>query len=200
MNNYRHLGLMLVLLCTAHSLLAQPVAPSTQPQEGLFSRVCTKVLLAPLSFIHFCVSSYTFIKRDQSARDLVSSRNEIDSYSIEILALKKNKRTILRSKTKYQASFTGFDLYKVTDKAIAAVKSLTPTLLIITKPFIAVDAGPIYTLKAFTTTACNYEQLQKDLIEVFFVPESETLSSGKKVAVGAAPIGLAALVLLFVIL
>ncbi len=200
MNNQKRLILTLVFFCGALPLSCQPVTPTPEPQEGLFSRICTKVILAPLTFIHFCVSSYTFIKRDKKACDLVSSRNEIDSYSIEIMALKKNKRNILRSKTKYQASFTGFDLYKVTNATITAIKKLNSTLLIIAKPFITVDAGPTYTLKAFTTEACNHEQLQKDLIDVFFIPESETLSRGKKIAVGAAPVGLAALVLLFLVL
>jgi len=168
------------------------------PQEP--SNFIAQLLLAPLNFMQFCYSSYTFLKRDKSAKDLVESASEIKDYTIKVACLTMDKRSALRSKTIYKATFNGIDFHKVIKSYETALKKLPQKTTVVTKPSITLDAGPCYVLKAFTTPISNLEQLKKDLIDVFFVPESETLTLGKKIAIAIAPLSLAGIVALLVIL
>lgn len=183
-----------MLLITAQTDQAIIITPE-EPSNFL-----TQILLAPLNFMQFCYSSYTFLKRNKSARELVESSSEIKDYTIKVACLTTEKRSSLRSKTTYKATFNGIDFYKVIKSCEIALKKLPPKTTIVAKPSITLDAGPCYALKSFITPVNNIEQLKKDLIDVFFVPESETLTVGKKIAIALAPLSLATIVGLLIIL
>lgn len=190
--------LFFIFLCFVAITTAQPI--KTPEAESAQKGFLTQLLLAPLTLAHFCFSAHSFIKRNQLAREVVTSKNEIDSYQVNLLALKKNTRTILRSKTYYNTTFSGLNLHKVVHASIAALKKTDPKLLIIAKPSITTDAGPWYMLKSFTGYAAQHEKFKEELLDVFFVPEHETLTKQKKIATAVAPLALGGLVALFLVL
>ncbi len=198
MNSIKKISLLVPFFCIIVASGQMDSRATLTPEEP--SNIITQLLLAPLNFMQFCYSSYTFLKRDKSAKDLVESASEIRDYTIKVVCFTMDKRSALRSKTNYKATFNGIDFNKVIKSCETALKKLPQKTMIVTKPSITLDAGPCYALKTFTTPISNLEQLKKDLIDVFFVPESETLTLGKKIAIAIAPLSLAGVVALLVIL
>lgn len=187
----------ILMLCLFASLGTQIIAREATDQNSSWF---TSVILAPLTFANFCYSSFVSVKRDKTAKDLVTNRCQIDEYAITVTALKKNKRTLLRAKTKYEATFSGMNHKNVVSTCIEAIEKLSPDLLLIAKPAITTDTEIKYSLKAFTTSTAHLKALQQDLLDVFYIPEDETLTYPKKVAVSIAPLGLVGVIVLLALL